>query len=257
MPTIINDGVRIYYEVEGDGPETVVLQHGFSDSLESWREYGYVDALSPDYRVVLIDARGHGNSDKPHTPESYELRDQIGDVVAVLDAVGADRAHFHGVSMGGRYGFGMACYAPDRLRSLMVGCIAPWAVPSRVEAFIEFLKGGGAGFVPAWEAQGHVSDALKARLVANDAEALIAFQVHRGRHRDDDALANSLLTLSCPYRLIAGDQDTLAPYEDIVRYAERLPDGKLIVLPGINHLETMQRLDLVLPHLRALFTEAT
>lgn len=256
MPVVSSSGVRIYYEIEGDGPDTVVLQHGFSDSLETWREYGYVEALAPEYQVVLIDARGHGKSDKPHTPESYQLRDMVGDVVAVLDASGVDRAHFYGLSMGGRYALGMACYAPERLRTLMVGAVHPWVVPSRIEAFIEFMeKGGAAGFIPVWETQGHVSDALQARLAANDPLALIAMQTERGRHQDDAEVANSLLTLQCPYRLIAGDKDNVAPYEDIVRYAEQLPVGKLIVLPGINHLQSMQRLDLVLPHLQALFAE--
>lgn len=256
MPTVTNRDVPIYYEVEGDGPDVVVLQHGFSDSLETWREYGYVDALASDFRVVLIDARGHGKSYKPHAPEFYELRDMVGDVVAVLDAIGVDRAHFYGVSMGGRYGFGMACYAPDRLRSLMIGCAQPAVVPSRIEAFIEFLKGGAEAFIPVWEAQSVVSDALKKRLASNDTQALTAWQVQRARHQDDEAVAASVPALTCPYRLICGDQDTLAPYADVVQYAGRLPAGALITLPGINHLESMQRIDLVLPHLQALFAEA-
>jgi pimeloyl-ACP methyl ester carboxylesterase len=78
--------------------------------------------------------------------------------------------------------------------------------------------------------------------------ALIAYVQHRLDHTDDDT-AGALAQLGCPHRLIAGDQDELAPYEDIVRLADTLPDGTLITLPGINHLETMQRRDLVLPHL--------
>ncbi len=244
---------RLYYEVAGDGPEALVLQHGYSDSLETWREYGYIDALTPDYRVVLIDARGHGKSDKPHTPESYELSETTADVVAVLDAIGVDRAHFYGVSMGGRYGFGMACYAPERLRTLMIGCYQPGFVASRVDAFIEFMQAGAAAFIPAWEAQGPVSDALKQRLASNDAEALIACQIQRTHRTDEDKIASSLLKLTSPYQLICGDQDTLAPYPEVAGYAEQLPAGKLITVPGINHLELMQRIDLVLPHLHSLF----
>lgn len=60
-----NNGIRIHYQVEGDGPP-LVLQHGYSDSLESWYEFGYVDKLKSQCQLILIDARGHGASDKPH-----------------------------------------------------------------------------------------------------------------------------------------------------------------------------------------------
>ena len=65
MPYANNHGIRLHYQVEGAGPP-LVLQHGFSDSLESWYEMGYVTPLKQDYRLILIDARGHGASDKPH-----------------------------------------------------------------------------------------------------------------------------------------------------------------------------------------------
>jgi pimeloyl-ACP methyl ester carboxylesterase len=67
MPYVDNDGVRIHYEVEGHGP-SLVLQHGFTHSLRRWYLHGYVDALRNDYELVLIDARGHGKSDKPLDP---------------------------------------------------------------------------------------------------------------------------------------------------------------------------------------------
>ena len=64
MPFATNNGLRIHYQIEGSGPP-LVLQHGFTGSINGWRRYGYVEALAGDYRVVLVDARGHGQSDKP------------------------------------------------------------------------------------------------------------------------------------------------------------------------------------------------
>ena len=64
MPSVDNKGVSIHYRVEGNGPP-LVLGHGFTDSIDVWYERGYVAALKPKYRLVLIDARGHGQSDKP------------------------------------------------------------------------------------------------------------------------------------------------------------------------------------------------
>ena len=63
MPYAKNQGVNIHYEVEGSGPP-IVLQHSFTSSLNRWRECGYVDALSADFKLILIDARGHGKSGK-------------------------------------------------------------------------------------------------------------------------------------------------------------------------------------------------
>src|SRR5207237_3323115 len=65
MPYANNQGVRIHYRVEGEGLP-LVLQHGYTQSLEHWYQCGYVDALKAHYRLVLVDARGHGGSDKPH-----------------------------------------------------------------------------------------------------------------------------------------------------------------------------------------------
>jgi hypothetical protein len=90
VPYADNDGIRIHYEVEGVGPP-LMLHHGFTISLEEWRRFGYVDALKSEYQVILIDARGHGASDKPHDPAAYEMARRAGDVVAVLDDLGSTR----------------------------------------------------------------------------------------------------------------------------------------------------------------------
>ncbi len=91
MPYATNDGVRISYEREGSGPP-IVLQHGFTRSLEGWRDSGYVAALRDDYELILVDARGHGKSDKPHDPAAYTLDKRVGDILAVLDDAGIARA---------------------------------------------------------------------------------------------------------------------------------------------------------------------
>ena len=126
MPYARNEGVRIHYEVEGEGPP-LVLQHGFSESVVDWYETGYVKALKPDYRLILIDARGHGDSDKPHDPEAYLLNRRVGDVTAVLDAIDIATAVYWGYSMGGWIGFGMANYAKERVRALVIGGQHPYS----------------------------------------------------------------------------------------------------------------------------------
>ncbi len=120
MPFASNRGQRLHYTVEGEGP-TVVFQHGLLSSAVSWAERGYVAALSDAYRVVCIDSLGHGESDKPDDPACYVRDQRAGDVVAVLDAVGAERVHLTGYSMGGWIATGVALHHPDRLASLVIG----------------------------------------------------------------------------------------------------------------------------------------
>ena len=128
MPYVSNQGVRIHYHVEGHGP-TLVLQHGQSDNLRAWYDAGYVDTLRDEYQLVLVDARGHGASDKPHDPEAYNIARNAEDIVAVLDALGIEKAHFWGHSMGGRIGFGIAKYTPERFHSLIIGSMSPYKRP--------------------------------------------------------------------------------------------------------------------------------
>src|SRR6266542_5630154 len=147
-----------------------MLQHGCGDSLESWYELGYVQALRDDYRLILVDARGHGASDKPHDPDAYALHRRVGDVVAVLDTLDITKAHFWGYSMGGWIG-------PKHVHALIIGGQHPYA------RSMEFLRqamrrgiaqGRDACIAAMEEVFGSLDAEYKARLLAADLEALLA-----------------------------------------------------------------------------------
>src|SRR5689334_17189483 len=103
MAFVSRDGVRIHYRVVGDGPP-LVLHHGASQDLRRWFLCGYVEALRAEYRLILIDPRGNGASDKPHDPAAYVLAERVRDVIAVLDEVGERDVAFWGYSDGARIG---------------------------------------------------------------------------------------------------------------------------------------------------------
>ena len=84
MAQINNQGVSIHYQVEGAG-SPIVLLHGSFGSCEDWIEFRYVERLRGEYQLILIDLRGHGQSDKPHDPNSYSMDLYVQDVIAVLD----------------------------------------------------------------------------------------------------------------------------------------------------------------------------
>ncbi|CCE09847.1 Alpha/beta hydrolase fold [Bradyrhizobium sp. STM 3843] len=120
MPFVKHRGQRIHYTVDGDGP-LIVLQHGLLMSGQSWKRGGIVDALADRYRVACVDSLGHGESDKPYEPALYHQNQRAGDIVAVLDDLGCERAHLVGHSMGAWLAVGVAKYYPERLSSLVLG----------------------------------------------------------------------------------------------------------------------------------------
>jgi pimeloyl-ACP methyl ester carboxylesterase len=249
MPDAMNDGVRIHYEREGSGPP-LVLQHGFTRSLEGWRDSGYVDALKGDYELVLIDARGHGQSDKPHDPAAYTLDKRAADVLAVLDDAGIERAIYWGYSMGGHIGYAIGHYAPGRFDALILGGMHPYAREAAQPGWrAEAIRSGGmeAYIAESERRDGPLPAQIRARVLANDREALAAATAGSA---GAPSFVAALDRLSIPVLIYAGDRDQ--PIHD---EAARAANGKahvtFVSLPGLNHGEVSRRSDVVLPHVRA------
>jgi pimeloyl-ACP methyl ester carboxylesterase len=111
------NGVSIEYELTGDGP-SVVLLHGFPDTGRLWRHQlpALVDA---GFQVIVPDMRGYGRSDKPTELDAYRMDLLVGDVLAVMDAAGAERAHVVGHDWGAGVAWATALMTPDRVDHLV------------------------------------------------------------------------------------------------------------------------------------------
>ena len=138
MPYANNNGVRIYYEVEGEGGPPLVLAHGGSGNLDTWRQCGYTRALRDEFLMIMYDARGHGRSDRPQPPSNS---DPLDDTAAVLDAVGMSEAHFWGYSMGATTGFDLAIRRPGRFVSFILGGMTPYVWPDEMVKAINISIG--------------------------------------------------------------------------------------------------------------------
>jgi len=111
------NGVPIEFDVSGEGP-AVVLLHGFPDSGRLWRHQ--VPALvEAGYRAVVPDLRGYGRSGQPEEVEAYAIPYLAGDVVAVLDHLGVDRAHVVGHDWGAALAWALGSLLPDRVDHLV------------------------------------------------------------------------------------------------------------------------------------------
>jgi len=240
MPIVDNNGVPIYYETEGNGPPLVLL-HGSFCSLENWGDYGYVEVLRKTHRLILLDSRGHGRSGKLHDSASYNLASRVSDVVAVMDDLNIETAHFMGYSMGGWIGFGLAQYVPQRFRSMILGGAHPFAenmsrfrtmLPREAGAFLALLE-------PAFGV--HLIPALRERMLTNDLDALASLTTDR------DDFSKVLPTMRMPCLLLVGGADPRL--EQVRQCAKLMPNVTLVTQPDCGHVPTFARSDLSLPHI--------
>ena len=269
MPYTTGESIRIYYEVEGDGP-TLVLGHGGGDSLEMWRKAGYTDALRDEYRLVLFDFPGHGRSDRPvgatganesNEGASERGRSGMGDgVVAVLDELGIDKAHYMGYSAGATAGFALALKYPERFYSFILGGMTPYAWPETmiravtmsIDLYKLLLAEPEQYLFRMERLLGHaLTQEDKDHFLSQDAEARIAglSSIIEGPALTDEELA----TISTPCMLYCGELDPF--YPGAMEAARHMPKVRFLSLPGSNHITALMRSDLMVPFIKKFLTD--
>jgi pimeloyl-ACP methyl ester carboxylesterase len=242
LPYARHQSIRIHYQLDGEGP-ALVLHHGLGGSLEVWRQLGYAAALRDNYKVIMLDARGHGASDKPHDRAAYGLLTLVEDVLAVLEALQLSKAHFLGYSMGGWIGLGLAKYAPERVESLVLGGTHAYADQSYVDAFGPLDGGDPEAFLAALERvlEETVPPEVRPRLLANDLRALTAAAA-----QPRPSLEDVLPTMVMPCLLFVGEAD--GRRAAVEKCANQISHATLATIPGVSHVNALARSDVVLPH---------
>lgn len=255
MPYAVSKGVRTWYEVEGEGTPLVLHIGGFG-SVEDWRrdDVRYTEALRDRYRLILLDPRGQGKSDKPHDPAAYTLGERARDVLAVLDDLDIPKAHFWGYSLGGWLGFKLAAHHSERLLSVIIGGANPyWELdPEEPGGMVEWLRGGMEHFMDSYEREhGPVPADTRARWLALDHEAMAAALSAPDRAAD---LVDALPDMRTPALLYAGTSDG----PDLAERASTLmPNANFVPLEGVDHAHAFRRADLMLPHVPGSFNGST
>jgi pimeloyl-ACP methyl ester carboxylesterase len=237
MGEAVNEGVRIHYEIVGNG-QPLLLHHGSPDDSSHWNRFGYVEPLSQRYRVLVMDARGHGKSDKPHDPKAYTLKSFVNDIVAVLDAAGIHQVHYWGYSFGAWVGFGLVTQQPQRVAKAILGGQHPYernmpetdgSDPEQYWRTVTKRFGMDFDAAPAEE---------RDRWLAMDTRALAAMPRHRA---SQEALLPRITT---PCLMYAGDKDGL--YAQAQQAAKAISNCQFVSVPG-GHLEAYQNAPAILP----------
>jgi pimeloyl-ACP methyl ester carboxylesterase len=231
MPTLDRDGVKIQYEVAGDGP-ALILTHGYSSTGEMWA--GQIAPLSKHFKVITWDMRGHGRSDYPEDQDQYSEAATVEDMAALLDAVGAKDAIVGGLSLGGYMSLAFHATYPERTRALLIIDTGPGYKSDQAR---DGWNQNAIRRAERYEADG-LPDLTKA-----------SAEVRLARHRDATGLARaargmltqrnarvieSLPNIKVPAIVIVGADDT--PFLAASDYmAAKIPGAKKAVIEGAGH----------------------
>ena len=231
MPTIDREGVKIYYEVHGEGP-AILLSHGYSSTSEMWR--GQIEILSRSHRIIIWDMRGHGRTDYPDNPSEYSEDKTVADMTAILEAVGADQAIVGGLSLGGYMTLAFNLAHPERVRALLLIDTGPGFKSD--EARERWNKHAlNIGQRLETEALNYLSSLSKERAMSSHRSADGLARAARGMLTQRDArVINSLPNIKVPALVVVGANDTA--FLDAAGYmTAKIPNATKVVIPNAGH----------------------
>ena len=246
MPYFRSDGLNIYYEIEGSGSEVVMI-HGFSSNLEGgWKQAGMAAALRSENRLIMMDCRGHGKSDKPYEPAMYGAS-MLNDIINLMDHLNIEKANFLGYSMGSGLSMNTLLTRPERVKSIILGgygadpTATPTAVaetarrPVRVDALLaedpeQIADPESKAYRLRVEARGGDLKALAAVQMGNTANPV-------AKLIDPATRLERIKAISVPLMTVLGSDD--GPPGDKSRLAMLVPQGCHFQISGRNHLSTV------------------
>ncbi len=247
------DGVRLHYQVEGEGP-ALVLHLGAGCDAGLWRAAGYAGPLAQDFSCVLFDHRGHGQSDHPRAPAANHVDRYADDVAALVECLGCSRVSYFGWSSGVPVGLRAAQQHPGMFDALVLfGPIAPAAPPERLEAaararlqqlqergwwyLLDDMLAAEKSPVPRW---------MIDRILATDIEPYIGWTQARPSWNWSPWEALALIDVRT--LMIVGELED--PDDLMGEAASLMPDATRVRIPGREHINAFLASELVLPAVR-------
>ncbi|TCO56951.1 3-oxoadipate enol-lactonase [Actinocrispum wychmicini] len=238
--------VEVHYTIEGPHDAPVVLLSGsIGSSTDMWLPQR--EALADEYRVISCDHRGHGKSPVP--PGPYSVAEMATDVLALLDRLDVEKAHFCGLSLGGAIGMWLGRYHPHRIDQLVLACTSANFGPKEMWADrIDLARKEGMEWIaglsmPRWLTQGFIDQEPQ---TAERVRTMLASTPLDGYTGACEAIgdwdfADKLPDLPTPTLVIAGSEDPSTPPEHAREIAALVPRSRMVVLDGAAHLANVQR----------------
>ncbi|MGG0721530.1 2-succinyl-6-hydroxy-2,4-cyclohexadiene-1-carboxylate synthase [Bacillus mycoides] len=242
-------GVSYEYEVVGSG-EPLLLLHGFTGSMETWRSF--IPSWSEQFQVILVDLVGHGKTESPEDVTHYDIQNVALQMKELLDHLHIENAHVLGYSMGGRLAITMACLYPQYVRSLLLeNCTAGLESEEerkerrkKDERLADKIEQEGIRiFVSMWEniplfetqkrlAQ-NVKEAVRKERLANNPKGLANSLRGMGTGAQP-SWWNELQNLKMPVLLLNGESDE--KFFRLLKNIEKcIPRAKFVKIDGAGH----------------------
>jgi pimeloyl-ACP methyl ester carboxylesterase len=236
MQRFNSDGVTIAYKDEGSG-DPVLLIHGFaSNSTVNWRNTNWMRTLNgAGYRVIALDNRGHGQSEKLYDPEQYPARIMAEDARRLLDHLHIDRADVVGFSMGARIAAFLTIGHPQRVRSVTFGGMG-----------INLVKGVGgsdeiAAALEAPSGEDIADDDIRAyRVFAEQTNGDLRALAACIRASREKILPEQLAGIKCPVLIAVGTEDATAGSGQ--ELADLIPGAEYLPIVGRDHMKSVGEL---------------
>lgn len=250
MPSVSIDGVKLHYEENGQGAETIVFAHGLLWSSRMFDEQ--VHALRESYRCITFDFRGQGRSEV--SADGYDMDRLATDAAHLIEALGCSPCHFVGLSMGGFVGMRLAIRRPELLRSLsLLNTSADPEPPEKAKRYrrmalvarwlgLRVIAGRVMPimFGPKFLSDAHREEARKqwwAHLLANDRIGIS--RATRGVV-ERPGVHDQLDRITTPTLVIVGEQDVATPPDVGQRIHEGIRHSHLVIIPDAGHTSTVE-----------------
>lgn len=237
MDFLTRDDVRIAYQVHNPGaPGTpLLLSHGFSATSRMWD--ANIGALGADRPVITWDQRGHGRSSAPHDASKYGEDACLGDMAALLDTIGAERAIIGGMSLGGYLTLAFHQRHPQRCAALLLVDTGPGYKSDR----------GRAGWnayceerATAIETKGFTRGSTETLVAEHDDPIGLAYAARHVMAQPDDHVIWSLPEIAVPTLVIVGADDTR--FLGATDYMEsHIPGARKVIIPDAGHAANMDQ----------------
>jgi pimeloyl-ACP methyl ester carboxylesterase len=227
-----SDGVRLHYEIHGPERGTpIVLVHGFaSDYRLNWVGSRWQETLTGNgFRVIGLDCRGHGHSDKPHDEAAYTVGIMTGDVVRLLDHVDVAEAAYLGYSMGARIGLEVVMDYPDRITRAVLGGIGASGAIEHADQIAHAFRIGE----PTDDPIAQTFYKFAAARPANDLIALAACISGLRPERHPERLSR----IRTPILVAVGERDDVA--RGAPELIEEIPSARLYTIPNRDHMSAV------------------
>jgi 3-oxoadipate enol-lactonase len=247
MATITINQTEIYYEIHGDGEETIVFSHGLLWSGKMFQSQ--LDFFKARYRCVAYDHRGQGRS--TDSARAFDMEDLYNDGKAFIEALNLGPCHFVGLSMGGFIGMRMAARNPELIKSLILLDTSADAEPfkfkySVLNTIVKFfgVPSVSTKVMPIMFGQKFLNDPSRTSELAywkgqlDSNRKSITQSVSAVIHRK--AVATEIPSIKCNVLVVVGDQDVATIPEKSIRIHNLIPKSTLKIIEGAGHSSSIE-----------------